>query len=196
MISQVRGSLADKDGDLVTVMTASGVGYEISMPATVIGRLPPIGTEVTIHTVLVVREDDMSLFGFDDAYERSVFQRLLQANGVGPRLALGMISALTGERVVRAVREGDLAALCTVSGVGKKKAERMVLELKDRMSDLGGASSPELPGPLATQAVTALVRLGYQTSAAETAVRKAMATEGTDDTSDIVRVALQHIAKN
>ena len=134
MIAQIRGTVAGKDGDRVVVMTAAGVAYEISLPAGVLGRVPAVGQEVHLHTVVAVREDDWSLYGFDQASDRGVFQRLLQANGVGPRLALAMMSALGGDRVVRAVRDGDLAALCTVSGVGKKKAERMVLELKEAIS--------------------------------------------------------------
>ena len=98
MIAQVQGALTATDGDLITVMTAAGVAYELSLPVGAVSRLPPVGSDLHVHTVLVVREDAWSLFGFDLPAERGVFQRLLQANGVGPRLALAMISALGGDR--------------------------------------------------------------------------------------------------
>jgi Holliday junction DNA helicase RuvA len=150
---------------------------------------------VHLHTVLVVREDGWSLFGFNTPEERAVFQRLLGASGVGPRLALSLVSSLGGDRVVRAVKEGDIAALCTVSGIGKKKAERMVLELKDRMRDLeveGGAEEIDSTGD---QAIRALVKLGYGQLEADTAVRSVLASNGTAGPSEIIRSALEMLSR-
>ncbi len=195
MIAEVRGTLTAKAGDLVTVMTAAGVGYEIAVPLGVLERLPVLGAEVHLHTGLVVREDGWALFGFDRNEERLVFQRLLLASGVGPRLALSLISALGGDRVIRAVREGDLAALCTVSGVGQKKAERMVLELKDRMRDLVMAEELAPTGATGEQAVSALVNLGYGAAEADRAVRAAVANNEAADAPEVIRTALQHLAK-
>lgn len=144
-----------------------------------------------LHTVLIVREDGWLLFGFDAPETRAVFQRILGASGVGPRLALSLISALGSERVVRAIKEGDLAALCTVSGIGKKKAERMVLELKDRMRDLeveGEADSMDSAGD---RAIRALVKLGYGQLEADGAVRSVLASNGTADTAEVLRGALE-----
>lgn len=196
MIAQIRGTLTAIDSDLVTVMTASGVGYEIALPLGVLQGLPRPGQDVTLHTVLVVREDGWMLFGFDSVEERAVFQRVLQANGVGPRLALALVSSLGGERVVRAVQDSDIAVLCTVPGVGKKKAERMVLELQDRMRDLQVTSHHDRPGPTAAQAISALMNLGYGQLAAETAVKTVLADRPSTEAAELIREALQQLAGN
>ncbi len=195
MIASVRGTVTARSGDLVTIATAGGVSYEMAVPLGVLEQLPPAGGEVHLHTVLVVREDGWALFGFETADERIVFQRLLGASGVGPRLALGLLSALGSDRVVRAIAEGDLAALCTVSGVGKKKAERMVLELKDRMSDLEITGEPTGIGSAGDQSVNALLTLGYGQMEADGAVRTVLAGNGTADTADVIRSALELLAR-
>lgn len=190
MIAAVRGTIAARDGDLVTIATPGGVSYQLSVPLDVLEHLPRMGAEVHLHTVLVVREDSWALFGFDAPNERAVFQRLLGATGVGPRLALSLMSSLGGDRVVRAMTENDIAALCTVSGVGKKKAERMVLELKDRMRDLeteGGVSSI---GSVGEQAVAALINLGYGQLESADAVRAVSASNGTALIDEMIRNAL------
>ena len=159
MIAGIRGTLQSKTGDRVVIATDGGVSYEVAVPLGVLETLPEPGAPVALRTVLVVREDGWALFGFDEEHERDVFQRLLGATGVGPRLALSLVSALGGARVVRSVNDGDLAALCTVPGVGKKTAERIVLELKDRLRDIavpGVAGTTTAP---VEQAVQALVNL-------------------------------------
>jgi Holliday junction DNA helicase RuvA len=124
MIAGVRGTLTARTGDRVIVTTAAGVSYELAVPLGVLERLPAEGSDVDLRTVLVVREDGWALFGFDRDHERLVFQRLLGATGVGPRLALALLSTLGGSRVVAALKGSDLAALCAVPGVGTKTAER------------------------------------------------------------------------
>ncbi len=191
MIAGIRGTLQSRTGDRVLVATDGGVLYEIAVPIGVLEKLPEPGAPVALQTVLVVREDGWALFGFDEEHERDVFQRLLGATGVGPRLALGLVSTLGGARVVRSVKEGDLAALCTVPGVGKKTAERIVLELKDRLRDIvvpgtaGGTSAP------VEQAVQALVNLGYPAADAERAVRAVVSETGAGEAVDLIRGALQ-----
>ena len=191
MIAAVRGTVSARVGDLVTIATAGGVSYEVAVPISVLERLPPAGGEVHLHTVPIVREDGWSLFGFDTLETRTVFQRLLGASGVGPRLALSLISALGSERVVRAIKEGDLAALCTVSGVGKKKGERMILELKDRMRDLEVEGEAGSMGSAGDLAIRALVKLGYGQLEADGAVRSVLASNGTTDTAEVLREALE-----
>lgn len=196
MISAVRGTLASRTADRVIVDTAGGVSYEVAVPLGVIERLPREGATVELKTVLVVREDGWSLYGFDQDLERSVFQRLLSATGVGPRLALALVSALGGPRVVGALREGDLAILCTVPGIGKKTAERIVVELKDKVRDLAAVA----PGvararpPAAEQAVQALMGLGYLPAEADRAVRAILTTDGTGEPVDLIRRALKLLA--
>ena len=146
MIASLRGTLASRDVAGIMIETASGIGYLIEVPLGVFERLPAVGVEVHLQTELVVREDGWQLYGFDSAVERAVFRRLMGAAGVGPRLALAILSTLGPERTVRAVRDKDLAALGTVSGIGRKKAERIALELGDRLDDLPAAA------PIATPA--------------------------------------------
>ena len=123
MIALVSGILRARDGDTVLIETSGGVGYSITLPLGVVERLPALGSKVQLHTELVVKEDGWALFGFDRPAERVIFQRLLTASGFGPRLALALLSTLGADRTVRSIRQKDIAALSTVSGIGKKKAE-------------------------------------------------------------------------
>ena len=173
----VGGRLTAKDLDRVEVLTPGGVGYEMDIPLSVYEALPKVGEEVTLHTSLVVREDGWLLFGFTTAFERLVFQRVLAAKGVGPTLALGMLSTLSAERLVRAIREKDIATLQSVPRVGRKKAEQLVLDLADKLDDVQvdtGAGAPRPAGAGADDAIRALVSLGYSTVDAEKAVRAAL----------------------
>lgn len=195
MIALLTGTLALKEADRVVVKTASGVAYECFVPTRSLASLPPQGHAVELHTHLAVREDALTLFGFVTAEERRVFQRLITASGVGPKLALAMLSQLSAERIVRAIREHDLAALSSVSGVGKKTAERVVLELKDKTDDLkaeAGGGRRE-----ASDAATrALVKLGYSAAEADDAVRHALAKDGTKGTAELVKSALGFLGKH
>lgn len=194
MIAGIQGTLLTKTGDRVVVATPGGVSYELAVPLGVMERLPGEGQTVWLQTVPVVREDGWALFGFDDRLERTIFQRLLGATGVGPRLALALVSTFGGARVAKVVKEGDLAALCTVPGVGKKTAERIVLELKDRLRDIGTEDAADvIPG--AEQAVQALTNLGYATAEADRAVREALSHDGSREPVDLIRGALQLLTK-
>jgi Holliday junction DNA helicase RuvA len=165
------------------------VGYEVFVPTRALESLPHQGQPVELHTHLVVREDGQTLYGFTSAEERRVFQRLLTASGIGPKLALAMLSALSAERIVRSIRDRDLAALVAVPGVGKKTAERLVVELTDKTDDLRAEEGRRVP--TASDAATrALVRLGYSAAEADDAVRHALAADGTLDTAGLVRSAL------
>jgi Holliday junction DNA helicase RuvA len=189
MIATVTGVLADREGETVVVQTDGGVGYAITVPLGVFERLPPRGARVSLHTELVVREDGWALYGFDRPGDRVVFQRLLGATGFGPKLAMAVLSALGPDRTVRSIRDRDLAALSTVSGIGRKKAERLVLELRDRFDDIVAAPA-ERPATGSDQAVRALVALGYSSSVAEEAVRGALSNRAEGDTAAVVRRAL------
>ncbi|HET9039968.1 MAG TPA: Holliday junction branch migration protein RuvA [Gemmatimonadales bacterium] len=193
MIASVSGVLADRTGDTIVVQTDGGVGYAVTVPAGVAERLPAAGGRVSLHTELVVKEDGWALYGFDRPVERMVFQRLLGASGFGPKLALALLSALGPERTVRSVLARDLAALSSVSGVGKKKAERLVLELQDKFGDVSlEAHAPRAAGT--EEAVRALMGLGYGPGAADDAVRIALADGASQETSQLIRRALQQLA--
>ena len=193
MIAQVTGVLASRSGETLVLATDSGVGYEIRVPLGVLERLPANGARMSLHTELVVREDGWSLYGFDRATEREVFQRLLGASGFGPRLALALISALGGDRTVRSIKGKDLAALSSVPGIGKKKAERLVLELQDKLDDIVVSPSPVASLGPAEEAVRALVALGYAPAQADKAVQAAL-QGGHDDAGSLIRVALKSLA--
>lgn len=190
MITRVRGELLVRDLERVEVMTAGGVAYEIAIPTTVFERLPRLGEQVTIRTYQLVREDAVMLFGFLDETEKTVFMRLLSVNMVGPRLALGLLSALTAEQVVRAVRERNAAALTAVSGVGKKTGERIVLELTGKLDDLAFASSVGQRAPAAEEALRALTALGVTQADADRAVRAAIQEKGSLGAPELIREAL------
>ena len=175
------------------VQTDGGVGYEVTVPAGVAGRLPAPGGRVSLHTELVVKEDGWALFGFDRAAERQIFQRLLGASGFGPKLALALLSALGPERTVRSIRARDLAALSSVAGIGRKKAERLVLELRDRFDDV--ALEPEAqPRRRQRRGGARADGAGLRAGAAEDAVRAAIAAGSAEETPQLIRRALQRLA--
>jgi Holliday junction DNA helicase RuvA len=194
MIATVSGVLTEREDETIVIETEGGVGYAVTVPLGVFERLPAAGGSVRLYTELVVREDGWLLFGFDFASERRVFQRLLGASGFGPRLALALLSTLGPDRTVRSIRNKDIAALATVAGIGKKKAERLILELHDRFSDSEVEIVRSGPRP-AEDAVAALTALGYAPAVAEDAVRQVLPAGGDDDTAQVVRRALQWIAK-
>jgi Holliday junction DNA helicase RuvA len=174
------------------------VTYELSIPLGTFESLPPRGEPVTLFTHLVVRDDEWSLYGFSSAHERAVFRRLLAATGVGPALALGMLSRFSAERLVRAIREKDVETLQSVPRVGRKKAQQLVLDLADKLDDLTPeetpGAAPSAPG--ADHAVRALVSLGVAQVDAEKAVREAMAAgSGKGDLAALIRDALGRTRK-
>jgi len=192
MIAQVSGTLVAKDLDRVEVMTAGGVAYELTIPLGAYEQLPRLGELVSLQTQVVVREDAWMLFGFTSVHEKRVFQRLLTANGVGPALAIGLLSALSAERLVRAIREKDLATLQGVPRVGRKKAERLVLDLADKLDDVMIVDGGARPASAAADdAVRALVSLGYSNGDADRAVRRVLEADGRGlSAPELIRAAL------
>ena len=177
MISQVVGKLVARDLDSIEVMTSGGVGYELTIPLSVYETLPRAGEDVSLPTSLVVKEDSWQLFGFVSVFEKRLFEKLLTANGVGPSLAIGMLSALSANRLIRAIREKDIPTLQSVPRVGRKKAERLILDLADKLDGLGessGVPGAAPPSAAADDAMRALVSLGYSSADAEKGVRGAM----------------------
>jgi Holliday junction DNA helicase RuvA len=198
MISQVSGTLVSRELDRVDVATPGGVTYELLIPLGVYETLPRPGEAVLLHTHLVVKEDGWQLFGFSTPFERRVFQRVLNAKGVGPALALGLLSTLTADRLIRALRERDIATLQSVPRVGRKKAEQLILDLADKLDDLqvsgGPAVGQRLEGPGSEDATRALVALGYSSVDAERAVRQAIDEGGKGmGAAELIRSALGKI---
>jgi Holliday junction DNA helicase RuvA len=199
MISRLCGILMAKDLDRVEIMTSGGVAYELSVPLSVFEMPGRVGDAVDLHTYLVVREDGWQLFGFASGFDRQVFIRVLGAKGVGPALALGLLSTLSGPRLIQALRDHDLATLQSVPRVGRKKAEQMILDLADKLDDLqvpGTAPGPRPQGANADDAIRALVSLGYSSNDAERAVRMALEDDGKGlPAADLIRRALANVTR-
>ncbi len=194
MISRIKGTLLHRSMDAIEVMTPGGVGYELEIPLTVYERLPKEGAEVELRTVYVVREDGVALYGFLEPRERVIFTRLLTASGVGPRLALSMLSTLAPDRLIRAITEKDIAALRRVPGLGAKKAQRLALELADKLDDLAlAAAGPRPAGRAAEDAVGALVALGYSPAQATAAVRRALDERPGLEGTELIKAALTKV---
>src|SRR5256714_12736873 len=145
MIAHVRGRLAAKSADRVVIETAGGVGYEVIVHLGVVERLPAAGSEITLATELVVREDGWALYGFLDEAERRFFQRLTSVSGVGPKIGIALLSALGVERGARALRDKNIGLLSTVSGIGRKTAERLALELGEKVEEFTEAPATTVP---------------------------------------------------
>ena len=190
MISRLKGTLLSRDLDRIEIETSGGVVYEVVVPATILERMPPAGAAVEIRTLQVVREDSLTLYGFVEPHERELFGRLLTASGVGPRMAVAMLSGLTARRLARALVDKDTAVLTRIPGVGRKTAERIAVQLGDKVEDLavGTDGSPVDPG--AREAVQALVALGYSLTEADGAVRSVLSEVAIDDPQELIRRAL------
>lgn len=193
MIARVRGALVTRELDRIEVFTPGGVAYEIAIPLTVFERLPPLNDEIELRIFHLIREDGQQLFGFLTGSERVVFGRLLGAQGVGPKLALAMLSALPADRLTRAIRERDVPTLTGISGVGKKTAERLVLDLAGKLDDIrfgGGPADVRAQSPAVEEAVRALVVLGTAVPDAERAVRQVLDAHGIKPAAELIRLAL------
>jgi holliday junction DNA helicase RuvA len=200
MISMVAGKVVTKSLDRVEIMTASGVAYEMAIPLQLVESLPPAGGTVTLHTHLVVKEDGWQLFGFGTPSDRTIFRAVLGATGVGPALALALLSTLSAERLVRAIRERDVTTLQTVPRVGRKKAEQMILDLADKMPAVDAADLPAggARPSSAEDAARGLVSLGYSRADADHAVRAALdngAGAAGASAPDLIRAALKHLQR-
>jgi len=198
MIGRLHGLLLRKEPPALLI-DVGGVGYELEAPMTTFYELPAVGQSVTLHTHLVVREDAHLLYGFARESQRRLFRGLLKVNGVGPRVALAVLSGLSDEEFVRSVAEEDVARLTQVPGIGRKTAERLIVEMRDKLpTDLGGsalihaAPGTAMPVDPIGVAVSALVALGYKLPEASRMVR-GLATKGLS-TEEIIRQALKGMA--
>ena len=197
MIAFLRGKLLEKHPNQVIVETA-GVGYDVVIPISTFSALPDAGAEVALRIHTHVREDTLALFGFLTSEEKALFEKLISVSGIGPTLAIKVLSGLATAAIIDAIRGGHVEQLVRIPGVGKKTAERMVLELKDKLEGLGGGSAPAGVSMRAEPAfsaieqdvLSALLNLGCQRAAAEAAVRKAKTTEPATDFEPMFRKAL------
>ncbi|MDB6060559.1 MAG: Holliday junction branch migration protein RuvA [Verrucomicrobiaceae bacterium] len=203
MIGRIRGKLLDKQAPEILV-DVSGVGYEIQAPMTTIYQLPAIGENVELFTHLVVREDAHLLFGFATAQDRALFRSLIKVNGVGPKLALTILSGMDVHDFVRCVRDSDTAGLVRLPGVGKKTAERLLIEMRDRLRDWhvdgvavaeGSAQLPVRENGHLLDAESALIALGYKPQEA-TRMVTAVKSDTITSSEELIRAALKKSVKS
>jgi len=200
VIGRLTGQLLQKQPPELLI-DVNGVGYEVSAPMTTFYALPELGEKVVLHTHMVVREDAQLLYGFANESERTLFRILIKINGVGPKLALTILSGIAADEFVRCIHDNDAAALVRLPGIGKKTAERLIVELRDKLgseenNESSNGTSSLMPSATATSpisdAVSALISLGYKPNDASRIIRS-IDTEGLN-TEDIIRLALQGLS--
>jgi Holliday junction DNA helicase RuvA len=172
MIAHLRGTLLSKRPNQA-IVEAHGVGYDVAISVPTFSEMPAAGAEVALHIHTHVREDALSLYGFQRLSEKQLFEKLLTVSGIGPKLAITILSGMAAEEMVGAIRGGDLARLTRIPGIGKKTAERMVLELRDKLPSATDTAekSASMASPVEEDVISALVNLGYQRAAAEKAMQ-------------------------
>jgi Holliday junction DNA helicase RuvA len=195
MIGQLRGTILEKQPPLL-LLDVNGVGYEIDAPMSTFYRLPDVGQQIILYTHLIVREDAHHLYGFGDKPERALFRTLLKVNGVGPRMALTILSSMDTQAFVRCIAHNDVASLVNMPGVGKKTAERLIIEMRDKITQWQD-SAPAPTNSVASSsrhlivqdAISALIALGYKPQEASKVVSKV--DDGMLSSEDIIRRSLQ-----
>jgi Holliday junction DNA helicase RuvA len=197
MIAFLRGRLLAKTPNRA-VVECGGVGYDTTISVATFSSLPAEGAEVRLHIYTHVREDQIALFGFAEPQEKKLFEKLLTISGIGPKLAITVLSGIDTDRLVTSIRANDHVSLTRIPGIGKKTAERMVLELKDKLDDMAVAPATEAAsslGPVADDALSAMVNLGYARPVAQKAIETALAKDpaAANDFEVIFRAAMANI---
>jgi len=199
MIGRLRGVLLEKQAPEI-VIDVNGVGYEVLVPMTTLYGLPALGQVVSLYTQFIVREDAQQLFGFSDVTSRRLFRDLIKVNGVGPKLALTIMSGIDSDEFVQCVQDGNTAALVKLPGVGKKTAERLIIEMRDRLKDWElPTSNSKTVAPVGAaklniaEAEAALVALGYKPQEASKAINALKADDASSE--ELIRAALKNMIK-
>jgi Holliday junction DNA helicase RuvA len=199
LIGQLRGKLLAKNPPEV-LLEVGGVGYEIQVPMSTLYELPDVGREVLLHTHFVVREDAQLLYGFHDLKSKSMFRSLIKVNGVGPKMALGILSGMQADEFVQTVRGNDVNRMIKMPGIGKKTAERLIIEMRDRLDEWGdtnGAVTSGMPltSSVSRDAETALISLGYKPPQAARSIAVVMKEHPEiEDSEALIRLALKSMA--
>ncbi|HUE83942.1 MAG TPA: Holliday junction branch migration protein RuvA [Pyrinomonadaceae bacterium] len=206
MIAHLSGTLLSKQATSV-ILDVGGVGYEVIIPLSTFYELEDLGSKVQLRIYTHVREDTLQLFGFKSSRERELFLRLISVSGIGPKLGITLLSGMSADEMIASIRNNDLARLTLIPGVGRKTAERLVIELRDKVAPL---ATPEQEDELGAQpkaavapseesvradALSALLNLGYQRSAAEKAIAAALGEDGENSVESILRRSLRKLAK-
>lgn len=193
MIAHLRGKLISKHPNQA-VVEAGGVGYEVNISIPTFSALPSPGADVALHIHTHVREDALALFGFLRGEEKQLFEKLISVSGIGPKLAITILSGMPADAMVAAIKGNDLAALTRIPGIGKKTAERMVLELRDKLEAFGVAAAVHAVSPVEEDVISALVNLGYQRPLAERALTR-LGNAANEPFDGLFRKALAALAK-
>ena len=194
MIAHLSGTLLEKHVQRL-IVDVGGVGYDVQVPLSTFYAVGEPGARVTLRIHTHVREDALQLFGFGSALELQIFERLLAVNGIGPKLALAVLSGIEPDALIRAVRQSDVGRLTTIPGVGKKTAERLIIELRDRLPKMDLAEPSEAPGDsVRGDVLSALLNLGYQRSGAEKAIDKVLRRDDGRDFEPLLREVLKELA--
>jgi Holliday junction DNA helicase RuvA len=201
VIGRIRGVLVDKKPPEIQIDVA-GICYEVQVPMSTLYQLPELGKELTLHTHFVVREDAQLLYGFFEEKDKSMFRSLIKINGVGPKMALGILSSMEANEFVRAVRSNDINAMVKMPGIGKKTAERLLIEMRDRLKDWdddGEAGSTQAPvsasASITNDAETALISLGYKPQQAAHAIAQVLKVNPENTGSEeLIRHSLKSMA--
>ena len=196
MIAHLRGRLLVKHPNQAIVETG-GVGYDVTISVPTFSGLPAAGSEVSLHIHTHVREDQIALYGFSQTSEKVLFEKLLTVSGIGPKLAITILSGMPAEEMTGAIRGNDIARLTRIPGIGRKTAERMVLELRDKLPPAGAGQPVEMPtvSPVEEDVLSALVNLGYQRAAAEKSVAAAVRASKASSFDVLFREALSGLSK-
>jgi len=189
MISQVTGRVGTKLAS-ACVLLVGGIGLRVSMSTRALSALPAEGDEVTVYTHLHVREDELSLFGFESLLERDLFEKLITVSGIGPKVALAVLSSLAPQALVDAIAAEDDALIATVPGIGKKTAQRMIIELKDKIAESAGPARASRSTGASAEAATALASMGFSTAEVAAALK---GYSGPDTAQAMLRYALKRL---
>jgi|CZKR01.1.fsa_nt_gi Holliday junction DNA helicase RuvA len=196
MIAHLRGKLLAKHPNQAIVETA-GVGYDVTISVPTFSELPAVGAEVALHIHTHVREDQIALYGFRRPAEKLLFEKLITVSGIGPKLGITILSGMAADEMVGAIRGNDIARLTRIPGIGKKTAERMVLELRDKLPEAGPASAPAVSAMSANEedVLSALLNLGYQRAAAEKALAGVAKSGDAKSFDQMFRLVLSQLSK-
>ena len=192
MIAHLRGRLFAKHPNQA-IVECGGVGYDVTISVPTFSALPAEGAEVSLVIYTHVREDQIALFGFSEAIEKKLFEKLIAVSGIGPKLAITVLSGLPAEKLVGAIRGSDHATLTRIPGIGKKTAERVVLELKDKLDEMGAGPVAASVGAVGDDVLSAMVNLGYPRPTAQKAIEAALEKTGTEDFDQLFRAAIAAI---
>jgi len=202
MIGFLSGKILEKEANTV-IVDVGGVGYEVTIPLSTFYELGEVGSDVQLRIYTLVREDALQLFGFKTSRERDIYLKLISVQGIGAKSGIAMLSGMNADEIVTAIRTNNLVRLTSIPGVGKKTAERMVIELRDKIGDLSASAAASASGVGSDQssdtvfddALSALVNLGYQRNAAEKALQDSAKDGAELSVQKLLRAALQKLAK-